>query len=153
MKETTRIATVEITHITKCNNLLSKEESVKKLKEVIREATGADCVKVTNIRDFVMEKDEAEQKESGWIPCSERLPECDDYAETNALLFQTKVGSIEVGYFGRKNAWRDAYFRHYRTACGFDVSDVIAWQPLPEPYKPEAANWKDAMMQHFVKGD
>lgn len=70
-----------------------------------------------------------------WIPCSERLPECEDYAETDALLFQLQSGTIEVGYFGRKNAWRDAYFRHYRTHCGVDASDVVAWMPLPEPYK------------------
>lgn len=72
-----------------------------------------------------------------WIPCSDRLPECEDYAETDALLFQLHSGTIEIGYFGRKNAWRDAYFRHYRTPCGVDVSNVFAWMPLPEPYKGE----------------
>ena len=70
-----------------------------------------------------------------WIPCSERLPECEDYSETDALLFQLGSGTIEVGYFGKKNAWRDYYFRHYRGISGVDVKDVIAWQPLPQPFK------------------
>jgi hypothetical protein len=65
------------------------------------------------------------------------MPECEDYTETDALLFQLHSGTIEVGYFGRKNAWRDAYFRHYRTPCGVDASNVVAWMPLPDPYKEE----------------
>lgn len=73
----------------------------------------------------------------GWIPCSERLPECEDYEETDALLFQLRSGTIEVGYFGRNNAWRDTYFRNYRNVAGVDASNVIAWQPLPKPYELE----------------
>lgn len=74
---------------------------------------------------------------NGWIPCSERLPKCEDYSETDALLFQLGSGTIEAGYFGKKNAWRDCYFRHYRGISGVDAKDVMAWQPLPEQYKEE----------------
>lgn len=84
--------------------------------------------------DDIKKKLEAVPVVHGWIPCSERLPECEDYAETDALLFQLQSGTIEVGYFGRNNAWRGAYFRHYRTACGVDASNVVAWMPLPDPY-------------------
>lgn len=75
-------------------------------------------------------------KIGGWIPCSERLPECEWGAETEALLYQHKgTGSIEVGYYGRGGKFRDSYFRHYRNGTdGVDSKDVIAWQPLPEAY-------------------
>lgn len=71
-----------------------------------------------------------------WIPCSERLPECEWGAETEALLYQTKAGYVRTGYFGRGGLLRDAYFRGYTDIMeGCDASDVIAWMPLPEPYK------------------
>ena len=79
---------------------------------------------------------ESAPKIGGWIPCSERLRECEWGAETEALLYQHKgTGSIEVGYYGRGGKFRDSYFRHYRNSTdGVDSKDVIAWQPLPEAY-------------------
>ena len=72
-----------------------------------------------------------------WIPCSERLPECDyGYESTEGVLFQLKSGSIEVGFYGTGGKQRDKYFRVYRDGSeGFDARDVVAWMPLPEPYK------------------
>ena len=70
-----------------------------------------------------------------WIPCSERLPECEWGFETGALMFQLKdSGYIEVGFFGTGSMWRDKYFRTYNNLHGYDASSVIAWMPLPEPY-------------------
>ena len=79
---------------------------------------------------------EEQPKIGAWIPCNERLPECEWGAETEALLYQHKgTGIIEVGYYGRGGKFRDSYFRHYRNSTdGFDSDDVVAWQPLPEPY-------------------
>ena len=76
-----------------------------------------------------------------WIPCSERLPKCEWGCETKALMYQLKnTDSIEVGYYGEGGKFRDRYFRTYRDSHeGVDVSDVIAWQPLPQPYKKEGA--------------
>ena len=76
---------------------------------------------------------------NGWIPCSERLPECEDGWETEALLFQLKgTDTIECGYYGVGGRYRDKYFRTYRDSKeGYDARDVIAWQPLPKPYKKE----------------
>ena len=75
---------------------------------------------------------------NGWIPCSERFPECENGCETTALMFQLKTGTIEVGYFGVGGKVREKYFRHYRNSTdGVDASDVVAWKPLPEPYQPK----------------
>lgn len=73
-----------------------------------------------------------------WISVGKRLPECEIGAETEALLFVTSAGRVEVGCFGRGSVWRDGYFRHYRTCVGWDVSDVTHWMPLPEPPKGDA---------------
>ena len=56
---------------------------------------------------------EAEPK---WIPCSERLPE-----ETGEYLTTTMYGDV---------------FCDYWQSCNFNRTEmVIAWMPLPEPYK------------------
>lgn len=57
-----------------------------------------------------------------WIPCSERLPEhsCQTLVTTK---WDTEY-SVEYGfYWGEDNKW------------GIITNNVIAWMPLPEPYK------------------
>ena len=70
---------------------------------------------------------EALPSASQWIPCSERLPETEDKV---LCCTATKKGvkSIVIGcYMATMKYW----------ACGMN-SNVIAWKPLPEPYKGEA---------------
>ena len=53
----------------------------------------------------------------GWIPVSERLPE-----EHGEYLVTDKYGRVTSGlWIGNAKRWKD----------------VIAWMPLPEPYKAE----------------
>lgn len=63
-----------------------------------------------------------------WIPVSERLPE-----EEQEVLCQLSDGSCAVLYvqdnWGQMD-WVDGQM-------GTGSYDVIAWQPLPEPYKAE----------------
>lgn len=89
-----------------------------------------------SVLDMVMNKVEGVEEVGEWIPVEERLPECKEGEETEALLFQLKeTDTIEVGYFGRCGKYRNNYFRHYRNGTdGVDSNDVIAWKPLPEQY-------------------
>lgn len=58
-----------------------------------------------------------------WIPVSERLPE--GYEE---ILICDKQGNISTGgYLGGERPFEDNY--------GYYMDEVIAWQPMPEPYK------------------
>lgn len=60
----------------------------------------------------------SEQPEPQWIPCSERLPEKNgDYL----CSLGDDEHSIEVDTFAEDH---------------FEIYNVIAWMPLPEPYKP-----------------
>lgn len=56
----------------------------------------------------------------GWIPCEERLPE-----DGQSVLCTDGKYAYLVEY----DADLDAGFG--------DMDDIIAWQPLPEPYRPE----------------
>ena len=63
-----------------------------------------------------------------WIPCSERLPE-----KEKPVLICLDDGTITDGIFygiGEIIEWDGAMDER----C-FDVDEVVAWMPLPEPYK------------------
>ena len=61
----------------------------------------------------------------GWILCNERLPETFEQ-KVKAYLTTNKEGMIGVSYY--HHGWSNGYE---------SVFDVIAWQPLPEPYREE----------------
>ena len=62
---------------------------------------------------------------NGWIPCSDRLPE----EEADVLL---SLRSLDVYTGFRANA--EGCF--YIDGDGYvEYENVVAWQPLPEPYK------------------
>lgn len=69
-----------------------------------------------------------------WVPCEERLPE--EYGE---YLVTMNDGSVqECGYVPENN--RDALIGGWNTCEStglefIDEWDVIAWMPLPEPYR------------------
>lgn len=58
-----------------------------------------------------------------WIPCSERLP-----LDHDSVLITDYDYWIDIGY-------HDGQTWHYSEAVG--TPQVIAWMPLPDPYKGE----------------
>ena len=81
----------------------------------------------------------AEEYNNGWIPCSERLPEIyGEYLVTlelnwfDEILYATDEAKFVEGdgyvddHWGTRNGWNKC------KKCS-----VIAWQPLPKPYKKE----------------
>ena len=74
-----------------------------------------------------MAKELAElRQQNRWIPVSERLP---DYNE-EVLITDGKYVTIDTRYFLENTEDGEAYTWDIN---GWD--DVIAWKPLPEPYK------------------
>lgn len=63
-------------------------------------------------------------KNNEWIPCSERLPEADGNYLISGVWGSGKEVVSDCDF-----SVNDGYFR---TVWNFDV---LAWQPLPEPYK------------------
>ena len=60
-----------------------------------------------------------------WVPVSERLPK-----QQQTVLIQD-FGQITIGYLNAENRWRDL------TNLDDYLKGVVAWMPLPEPYKEE----------------
>jgi hypothetical protein len=65
-------------------------------------------------------------QQTGWIPCSERLPEKD----VNVLTYHRDV-AFDYQYV----SWIDDYSGKWAGFIGNQSDEVLAWMPLPEDYK------------------
>ena len=102
------------------------EESIAKSKNEGRPIThqyGANCMNV--IKKFVLEV--AEEYNAGWIPCSERLP--DDFMSMEYLT------TVKGHFYPEINYYCVANHKWFSSGKSTKEVDVIAWQPLPEPFK------------------
>ena len=88
-------------------------------------------------------KQEAEQYNNGWIPCSERLPDNDkkEYIvqKTNGFIYI--LGFTKDAYklsrydFAEYKGKKKQLFYDYDSEYGYTEWECEAWQPLPEPFK------------------
>lgn len=103
-------------------------------------------------------KQEAEQYNNGWIPCSERLPEDKQTCLVTARIYFTPDHVDEIdNYIG---VGIDTYSKQF----GWLGTEPIAWQPLPDPYQPvsngstdagtryEKSAWRDLILRNFMRG-
>lgn len=112
------------------------EETDDEVYDDIREIDAIlKCNKEMRIALKNMPSAEPERKTGRWIPCSERLPE-EPYGclvtvwDTNIITMDEFENILPyfVGWDGEQ--WNDADGEQ----CPFEV---IAWMPLPEPYREE----------------
>lgn len=94
---------------------------------------------VADLVDDLIEivKQEADQYNNGWIPCSDRMPEEPNenplFENKNLELYlvTTEYGSTEQDkVYPFRAFWNGVDFTD-----GWNILDVIAWQPLPQPYR------------------
>lgn len=74
---------------------------------------------------------------SNWIPCSERLPSEEEFIKAYCrnsyaaeFLVTIKGATRPTTLYFKNNSWFDEGRNYYK---------VVAWQPLPAPYKGEEA--------------
>ena len=82
----------------------------------------------------------------GWIPVEERLPERTLDEKINKsykkyLVFIDGVDGwdIDIAVY---DFWNDKKWREAHDGYG-EIENVIAWRPLPEPYRPERSDNND----------
>lgn len=76
---------------------------------------------------------EQDEKENGWISVSERLPEIKrDYEECYLV---TDGRFYWMAYWTHEKEWIFAECTDCKNKI--DWTDVVAWQPLPKPYKED----------------
>ena len=101
-----------------------KEELVKRLAEY--ENTGLSPADVEELRQ--------QQDSHRWIPVKERLPEGDEFVLATVSGIYNNItfsSAIQLAGYCETEGW---FIEGYPD---WDDPDVIAWQPLPEPYKGE----------------
>lgn len=122
---------------------------------------------------------------NGWIPVEERLPEAgqrviatikhhawiSDYdqnwvPESEKTMHQEYTESCEAVMAGN-GIWSyrckeddydmDTASVHPGKSLAYPIAEVIAWRPLPEPYrsanKTEASDWREDMLRKFNRRD
>ena len=70
--------------------------------------------------------EEIKENHSGWIPCNERLPE-----KNQKCLLQYN------GSMSGNQDYMDVDIYNGERFEFFGIKNVIAWQPLPQPYQPK----------------
>lgn len=86
---------------------------------------------VDDLMDIV--KQEAEQYNNGWIPCSEKLPKSNGVYQVTHKVRECEYTYYltSASYFDGQDTWHnDVCVNHARRYL-----DVVAWIPLPEEYK------------------
>lgn len=123
-------------------------EIIEKAKEAILEGTNIDTSpdEMKVLDNFLFRcwqmgwLDKYESKKNvSWIPCSERLPDNTEHdwvlaqvQEDNGFMWLPKV----MEYRQSKDDWYcDSEFGGWLKERHGDAFKVIAWMPLPEPYK------------------
>ena len=71
-------------------------------------------------------------RSNGWIPCSERLPEEEEYRKCNGQFIVSDGNRTYATYFDIYDTLKfgEPTIERFRV----DMT-VIAWQPLPQPYQ------------------
>ena len=76
------------------------------------------------------EDEKAHYKDLGYDESIESMYDCSLPDDGQTVLITDRSGNVEVDTFFKDDG---CYFE-----CNCDADDVIAWMPLPEPYKAES---------------
>lgn len=115
---------------------MSRNRSLEEIQEDIRTLTRVPSEFIHAKLDELAEEI-GELAKPKWIPCSERIPEepkenlVFDGKCLEVYLVTTKYGSSDQDkVYPFRAFWNGINFTD-----GWQILDVIAWMPLPEPYK------------------
>ena len=111
------------------DKILERLEEVE--NRLLNESGDIGCtLGITNMSEYSKQiiQEVAEEYNGGWISCSERLPK-DDSICMVTVEYPNNETVVDYGWFDRKNVCWFVGMQEFRT------SNILAWQPLPEPYK------------------
>lgn len=91
------------------------------------------CLEAKNIIRSYM--DEAEN--DGWIPVKERLPEEENERYYPMLNVSTSYGAVKWGFYRVRDKQWYIYSEIHDEFIEARDKEIVAWQPLPNPYKGE----------------
>ena len=132
---------------------MSRNRSLEEIQEDIRTLTRVPSEFIHAKLDELAEEI-GELAKPKWIPCSERIPEepkenlVFDGKCLEVYLVTTKYGSSDQDkVYPFRAFWNGINFTD-----GWGILDVIAWMPLPEPYKEEEEMTKEETVAAIEMG-
>ena len=110
------------------------KEFIEKLIGGLREQSAYSCGQCMDEAIEVVCKI-AEEYKGGWIPCSERVPE--EGVDVLVWFEYYRYGSYNRLYqtVGISYTYHGDWSGFVNGSSGWKQLRIIAWQPLPEPYK------------------
>ena len=100
---------------------------------------------IEEIEDALNMAIKALEQEPRWIPVSEKLPEEDGEYLLFGKIYEDEENYIFIGEYDscgeQFGIWQEQFDRRTLGCLGsefFEYSSVIAWQPLPQPYRAES---------------
>ena len=121
-------------------------ESVKYFQSLMFATERAESIIGDIIRSHMDDSDD------DWIPCSKRLPEKNVEELYDMQLVTLKDGEVCLGvYRNEDDEWWTRKQEGERVYT--NTHEVIAWKPLPEPYRAaDKPDWKENMLNTFLAG-
>lgn len=86
-------------------------------------------IKEQAVAEYLLEHSEI--LKNRWVPCSERLPNKDEYTKNDGRFIVTDGNRVYQGLF---DIYRGIFVKDYFGNVPVEDECVIAWQSLPEPY-------------------
>ena len=88
----------------------------------------------------------------GWIPVECKLPKTNGIYDVTRHIDGHFIS--DSAYFDGQNTWHSDNRVNHSRPC---LTDVLAWRPLPEPYRPKQTAvqrpyWRDKMLNTFLGG-
>lgn len=114
------------------SDLISRTQAINDYAQCFADEYGMDCGEmfIGVLHQCPTFPDSAENK-GEWIPVVERLPEIHQY-----VLLSLRSLDIEVGFRAETEPY---FYCHGADGCYIEPQNVLAWQPLPKPYKENEA--------------
>ena len=113
------------------DDLISKQQAIRWVKTECN-PYGKPTLEFESGKKVIEHLEQMPSAQPEWIPCSERLPE-----ESGQYIITVKYVHVD-GYedlYAEHGEWDgDRWDMFCFGHCG-EVEDIIAWMPLPEPYK------------------
>ena len=113
---------------------ISREDILNSFKEIkfYTNHRGMRAVELVDVIDCVLDAPSVQTK-TRWIPCSERLPEDGVY-----VLGQSKLGGINIYQKNKEIRPTGICGGWFADDTWYSTNFIIAWMPLPTPYKAES---------------
>lgn len=115
---------------------ISRQAAMNAFAERVKRSNNSDFAPVPRWNDAVEIVENLPSADvPHWIPCSERLPE-----EDGQYLITVKYKHVNDNYedvYAEHGEWYEGRWDMFCFGhCG-EVEDIIAWMPLPKPWKGE----------------